>query len=508
MSGINQKQATLIVLEGGHHLLGEAFWKILAVLVMIFLTDRFLASAQTPNIPLPTLTSARAAHSLSTAEAARGYPVRLKVVVTYYDRFIDPRRANLFVADSSGAIFVELSNVPDFDLRAGDVLTISGVSASGDFAPIVAHASAEKIAVTDLPSKAPRVDMMTLLTGKEDGQWVEVEGVVRAVRRSASGLNVFLDLALKDGKLIATTVTEGQVDYSRLIDATVLIRGNSSPRFNHWGQMTGSDIVFPNIRSVSIERPAAASPFEIPVEKIGDLLRYKSTEDLPHRSHVQGRVILHWPGRLLCIQDNSQGLCAEAGESTPLHVGDNVDVVGFPVIGDFGPSMSGASYHKSIGDGETEALVITPSQVLQAAPQARLVTLEGRVIGLDQAAEDPTAVLAVDDLIYTAVLDKHGSTNSFQALQIGSFLKVTGVCIPQSDGTGRTTGSGFPIVNGFHILLRTTKDVYIVKQPSWWNCGALPPHSGRSGFGNACNLFTTGYPGKEGKQTNRYDTRK
>lgn len=36
---------------------------------------------------LPTLTTAHEVHSLSSAEAARAYPVRLRGVVTYYDTY-------------------------------------------------------------------------------------------------------------------------------------------------------------------------------------------------------------------------------------------------------------------------------------------------------------------------------------------------------------------------------------------------------------------------------------
>jgi hypothetical protein len=58
--------------------------------------------------PLPTLTKAHDAHSLTIEQALRNYPVHLRTVVTYYDPYLDPRRPALFVSDSSGAIFVVL----------------------------------------------------------------------------------------------------------------------------------------------------------------------------------------------------------------------------------------------------------------------------------------------------------------------------------------------------------------------------------------------------------------
>jgi hypothetical protein len=46
------------------------------------------ATGQQPGAPpqtLPTLTTAKAAHELPFEEASRGYPVQLRLVVTYYE---------------------------------------------------------------------------------------------------------------------------------------------------------------------------------------------------------------------------------------------------------------------------------------------------------------------------------------------------------------------------------------------------------------------------------------
>jgi hypothetical protein len=40
---------------------------------------------------LPTLMTAHDAHSLTSEQAARSYPVHLRTVVTYYDPYADPR---------------------------------------------------------------------------------------------------------------------------------------------------------------------------------------------------------------------------------------------------------------------------------------------------------------------------------------------------------------------------------------------------------------------------------
>jgi hypothetical protein len=130
---------------------------------------------------LPTLTKAHDAHSLTSEQAARSYPVHLRGVVTYYDPYIDPRYPTVWVSDSSGGIYVALSSVPAVPFKAGDLVEITGTSAAGDYGPIVNHSEARVIGKSPLPSPA-RETVGQMLTGAEDGRWVEVEGVVHAVR--------------------------------------------------------------------------------------------------------------------------------------------------------------------------------------------------------------------------------------------------------------------------------------------------------------------------------------
>jgi hypothetical protein len=223
--------------------------------------------------PLPTLTKTHDVHSLTIAQAARNYPVHLRAVVTYYDPFADPRRPAFFVSDSSGCIYVALWSMsmpmPAVPFKAGDLVEITGVSAAGDYAPIVMATEAHVIGKSHLPLTAPRVTLTEILTGAVDGQWVEVEGVVHAVWEA--GKNINLELALSDGAITATTVKEVGADYDSLVDAKVRLRGNEAPLFNHQLQMTGAYLLFPDRAEVTVEESAPAHPFALPVSPVSGL---------------------------------------------------------------------------------------------------------------------------------------------------------------------------------------------------------------------------------------------
>ena len=107
--------------------------------------DSLCQQQQPGQKALATLTKAHDAHSLTSEQAAQNYPVQLRAVVTYYDPYIDLQHPTVWVSDSSGGIYVELSSVPAVPFKAGDLVEITGVSAAGGYAPIVKASEARVI---------------------------------------------------------------------------------------------------------------------------------------------------------------------------------------------------------------------------------------------------------------------------------------------------------------------------------------------------------------------------
>jgi signal transduction histidine kinase/CheY-like chemotaxis protein/HPt (histidine-containing phosphotransfer) domain-containing protein len=417
--------------------------------------------------PLPTLTSAHDAHGLTLEQAGRNYPVHLRTVVTYYDSSVDPRNPTFFVSDSSGAIFVEPSSLPAVPFQAGDLVEITGVSAAGSYGPVIKTGSVQLIGKSLLPATAPRVTMTALLSGSEDGQWVEVEGVVHAVWRTGKDVN--LELALSDGAITATTLEEAGADSDSLVDAEVTLRGNQAPRFNHQVQMTGAQLFFPNRAQVTIEEPAPPHPFSLPVSPVSGLLRFTPNPALHHRVHIRGTVTLAWPGRLLCIQDGAHGLCAQTDQTTPLSPGELVDVIGFPMIGGFTPTLTHATYEGARVQQPVPVVAVTAEQALRGDLDARLVALEGQLIGRDESAGDPNIVLSSGKYVFSAILPSQPGALRMPEWKKGTTFKIVGICSlkPATDKADKLE-QGFAIPESFSILLRSTADVVVIKSPSWW----------------------------------------
>ena len=423
----------------------------------------------TPGRPLRTLTTAHQAHDISLDEAARGYPVRFRGVVTYYDPYIDPRHAALFVHDSTGSIFIFLPPLPILPLKTGTLVEVTGISGVGDYAPVILHGAVKIVGNSHLPQDAPRPTMAELLTGSRDGQWIEIEGIVHSVRLLP--MNVTIDLATVGGLITATAPREAAANYDSLIDAAVQIRGNAVPVFNGSRQMVGARLLFPSLHEVKVVQPARADPYDIPAVPVARLLWFSPGVVLRHRAHILGTVTLHWPGRMLCIQEFYHGLCMQSPKLDKVQIGQVVDVVGFPAISDFKPNLENASFRAAEGNASPSVASVSIQQAFRGEHDWELVQIEGKLIGQDRAAGDLTLMLRSGEFIFSAILPKDAGGSGSLPWHEGSLIRVTGICSVRMDPMATVQGSGSVQPASVSILLRSLDDVAVLHAPSWWTPG-------------------------------------
>ena len=200
----------------------------LSVLALLFSLGPVRSPAQQPRAGrLPVLTRAEQVRSLAPEQAKLGYPVRLHAVVTYYNG----QTPDLFVQDSSAGIWVESANSIQ-PVRAGDLIELEGITAPGEFAPVVDKPRVKILRRVSLP-EPKQVSIERLQTGDYDSQWVELEGVIRSapIVRIGGGPVVRFEIASADGRFLAI-VPGPDVKASRLVDAKVKLRGACGSIFN------------------------------------------------------------------------------------------------------------------------------------------------------------------------------------------------------------------------------------------------------------------------------------
>ena len=99
----------------------------------------------------------------------------------------------------------------------------------------------------------------------------------------------------------------------------------------------------PDLSFIKVESQAK----EVPVSS---LMRFSPGGRSQHRVRVRGVVTYQQRGRALFLQNHGRGLRVLTQQDTALTIGDLVDVIGFPGVGESAPVLEDAVFHR-IGSG-------------------------------------------------------------------------------------------------------------------------------------------------------------
>ena len=431
-----------------------------------------LASPARPARDAP-LTTVRDIHALLPADARRGYPVRLRGVVTAPFAVA----AAVFVQDSTGGIFVP---TPGTALQSGQLVEVSGTTAAGDFAPIVNNASVRALGHAPLPEPA-HPSPADLFTGRYDSEWVESDGIVQTVSTQAGQAR--LSVASGRYRFTAEVPLDSQNSASLLIDAHVRIRGACASVFNERRQLLGIRLIVPDFDSIVPLERGAADPWTLPVQAADSILQFRPDSRPGHRIRMRGTVTLNSPTGALYVRDASGGLVVETTEHVELRPGDEVDIVGFPAPGDYLPVLSDAIVRR-VGSGNPfPPPYITVDDALGGNYHAQLVRLEARLVEESVDAGGHTLTLQAGRHLFTASLASDRG-DRLARIRPGSLVEVTGVNIVKVERSGieRMAADGsFTERHDFRLLLPSPDAVVVVRNAPWWSATRVLWALGASG---------------------------
>jgi signal transduction histidine kinase len=424
----------------------------------------FLAMAGTwavagppPSPPLATIEQVR---ELTPAEADEHYPVRLHGVVTFSDWNAD---WGLFLQDKTAGIYIQLETPGDIPI--GEEVELEGTTASGDYVPLVRAQRIKRLGLGALPHPH-RVSYEELATGREDSQWVEVQGVVRSIVASTKD-RTRVDL-LVDGQPLSALVGRLNVTNAQsLICATVRLQGVCRTRYNRKRQLRAPFLSLTGSTNIVVVEAALDNPVDVPM---ASLLQFKSEGYYGRRVAVRG-VVTEQKGSSLFLQDRGATLYVKSEQSTPAVPGDIVEVTGFPILGQYAPVLEDALY-QIVGHQTPPAPVeVGIEQLLTEYYDLELVRLRGRLINRVDRFDEQVLVLESQNLILSAHLDTTKADSRIANLQIGSELELTGVCLPQPVEDWNPSLPTHP--DAFQLLLRSSDDVIVLQNPPWWNLSRL-----------------------------------
>ncbi len=424
--------------------------------IVSLLTLLLLSSSLACAATLPTLLTARQAHTLSAAEAVRRYPIHLpRAQVTYYQADL----GLLFLCDSTDGIYADMWGLPDLHLMAGDIVSVDGVSGPGKFTSVILEAHVRLLGRAPLPDPGV-VSLDRVLSGAVDSRWIAVRGIVRSVRPAGDD-ETAVTVASGPDRIEVITPRTAAIPVG-LIDAGVSIRAAAGAHFNDRNQLIGTFLFMPDFSFLRVEVPAV-DPFSLSLRRVEDVMR-PIRRGPGHRVRVRGVVTSTWGTRHFSLMGPEHGIFVTTLDPVAVNTGDVLDVAGFPSIGDYTAILDN-SFVRRLGSSPPPPPVrLTASEALSGAHDAESIEVDG--LYLDHTHEDtgiPNLLLSSGGVSFLALLPPDSPHEVLERLSPGSRVRIRGICVIHAadDKTPRE----------LNVLLQSAADIVILQRPSWWTTG-------------------------------------
>ncbi len=448
---------------------------LLLVVAWLVLWSTGVAGQVVPRL----LTTTAAVRMLSPQEADEGRPVRLQGNLL----LITALGNALVLLDGDEGVYVEFEHPVPADYRPGDRLEIAGVSNAGDFAPIVRASQVVRLGPGKLP--VPRqTTIAELNAGGFDAAWIELRGIVRSCvptppdRRSISrpgstgsegpvagvaGRESW-QVTFAQGEDKMQVQINGHVSPPDIVDADVRIRGVVFNVHNANRQFVRAHLQVADDSMIEVLVPPPADPFALPVQPVGEVMRFSRTGFSGHRLQVRGVVTGHKGGHTLWLRDGDRGMRAASVQQGNLAPGDEVEVVGFPDHGGYTPSLSDGIFRKvAAGPVPMPRVLQTPEEI--SRHDSDLVQIDAVLKDLRPSPDGLELVLDwKGQEVYGRILQAAAAAET-AGWEAESQVRVTGICLVGQTNFLRPTGLW--VAQDLQLLLRTPRDLAVLQPAPW-----------------------------------------
>ena len=394
------------------------------------------------------ITSVGEIHTMAPEKAAQALPVHLHAVVTFYE----PDGRALFVQDQTGGIYVAAHALGNTIFEEGQALVVDGLTGPGEFAPIVTSPHIQIVGKGPLPVPR-RLEIDELISGREDSDWVEAEGVVQSA--AYSGSTTVLEAVWGTHRF--SVQVRGRISTGELINARVRFRGVCGSRFNSRRQLIGIQLRVPSAQFIQVvEAPShlAAIP-----QRIVDLTRFSQRGGLGVPDKIRGVVIMTRPEGPTFVHDGTSGIVIQHHNSQVLKLGDVVEAIGITQPGEFSPSMQEAEIQRIASGAPPRPQRVTADQVLDDGVDLQLIEIDAFLIDQFVTPTEKTLLLEAGGVTFTAKLDL---SDRLPVLQTDSLLRLTGVSsIHLGDLQDVRPGT-------FSLAIRSSRDIAVIRDAPWW----------------------------------------
>ncbi len=397
--------------------------------------------------PLPVLSAAEQVKRLSRDKALRAYPIHIRGIITWSGG------GGFVIQDSTMGIFAETPSPGSFGfLRDGEYIEIEGVT-TAQFSPMVLAQQINDMGPGSLPEPV-RPTWDQLMDGTLDTQYTELQGIATALAGNS------ITLLTHEGKLQVKLPEMQNGQLKQYEDALVRIRGCLWAVKNEETHVLMPGEIEMHDASIEVDQLAPRNPYVAPFKHVSELLLFDVKAGALQRLKVVGQILHEEDGEYYLI-DGTNGLRFIPRTKVSLRPGDQVEVVGFLLLGGPSPVLREAVV-RQIGHYPLPAATPLPvDSLLNGSYDSTLVKVDAQLMNVSEDEKDCIFGLQAGSSMFAARFRKGPRFLGYPP--IGSRLELTGVYSGQ--GGGRVAGHD---IDSFELLLNSSSDIRVLARPSWW----------------------------------------
>ncbi|MEW6156033.1 MAG: HAMP domain-containing sensor histidine kinase [Verrucomicrobiota bacterium] len=398
------------------------------------------------------------------------YLAHVRGVVTY----AVPQLAWMFIHDGTGGMLVSCASVKMVP-EAGQNVEAIGRVAAGLFAPFIERGVTKRIGAGEFP-EAKAVEAKDLLEKEAFAQFVRVRGYVRDVALGWGNLTVLFSGNGQPFKAVIAVPPEFRLPRDWL-EAEMEVAGVCWTREDYEGRPAVINLYSARTNMFILLRPGTSNLFERPHCTIQSLIEDPVRPG--QRVRVSGVVTAHQPGGRIYIQDatgpahvqplqllykgDPKGEYLEHPEQSVPHIGDQIEIIGAPVLSPRAPGFVDAEYRISGHGPIVTPKSVTVADLMSGGFDAQLVTLRARLVDFEtrgsRTRTTEVLILSAADHFFEARWEN--SNPDALSLEPNTSVQVTGIALVRMGEWQRR--------RSFQILLRGPEDVRVLGPLPLWH---------------------------------------
>jgi signal transduction histidine kinase/CheY-like chemotaxis protein len=409
---------------------------------------------------------------LGSEAAAEGRPVDISGMVTWSMAGTD----FFYLQDVSGGVRVRYPRDRVETPALGKYLRVEGSTYDGGFTPSVALKTYTDLGSMSPPTARP-VTFEQAITGRENGQWVEMRGFIQSTVSDHDSR--WIHVTTPSGEFVGRL--ESPVNFVANPGSLIRVHGVCETPVDQKGHITGVTLHVPFLHDIAIEEDAPADVYALPLRSIKSVSQLSADQTMT-RVRVEGVVLHAMPGHYLYVQGKGVGLLLLSHETAPLAPGDRIEAVG--ILGREGVRtvLREAVFRKIGASAPPAAVPVENPAQLSTDLDSRLVRLRGTLLDVFRRPDHIRLTMQAGGTLFEATLDEPAGRKEPLHLQVGSGLELTGIYKLVFDDS---RGS-----RGFQLQLRSADDVAIYRPARFWT---IPRALAVAAVFGACLLLGLGW---------------